>query len=235
MRVYHLTSSQFGLSNIALRRLKVARFNNLNDPFELLAIDVASFDLRVGIAARKEQIDSEEGLRCFSRSWRDPLLWSHYAEKHRGVALGFDVPDELLTRVQYVAGLHKINIAAKSTKQQVIDRVLGRLRYTKFVGWKYEVEVRQFFKLVDLQSQSGLYFTPFSEQLVLREVILAPRCDLPIESVRSLIQPFSPTVHVIQSRIAYTKFAVVENRNFRSPRKASQRSSRISRQPSCTN
>ena len=109
MRVYNLTTSQFALSNIALRRLKVARFNDLNDPFELLAVDVAEVDLRVGIRAKKEQINLTEGLLCFSRTWRSPLLWSHYADKHRGIALGFDVPDQLLVPVHYIQGLHRVD------------------------------------------------------------------------------------------------------------------------------
>lgn len=215
MRVYNLTTSQFALSNIALRRLKVARFNELNDPFELLAIDVAALNLRVGMSAKKELIDSTEGLLCFSGSWRNPLLWSHYADKHKGIALGFDVPDDLLTRVQYIAGMHKIDVMAKSTLQETIDRLLDRLRYTKFDGWKYEDEFRQFFKLKELDAQSGLHFAPFSEELCLREVILGPRCDVPINSVRTLVEPFPCKVHVSRARIAYTKFGVVEDRGSR--------------------
>jgi len=96
MRVYNLTTAQYALSNIALRRLKVARYDQLNDPFELLAIDVASRDLRAGILAKKTQVHSQEGLICFSRSWKNPLLWSHYAEKHAGIGLGFEIPENLL-------------------------------------------------------------------------------------------------------------------------------------------
>jgi hypothetical protein len=215
VRVYNLTTSQFALSNIALRRLKVARFNDLNDPFELLAVDVAEFDLRVGIRAKKEQIDSTEGLLCFSRTWRSPLLWSHYADKHRGIALGFDVSDPLLVPVQYIQGLHKIKALAKETEQSTIDKLLDRLRYTKFDGWAYEDEVRQFLKLDSLSHQSGLHFVPFSADLVLREVILGPRCDIPVEAVRTLVQAFHGRVHVTRARIAYTKFGVVEDRRFR--------------------
>jgi hypothetical protein len=142
MRVYNLTTAQFALSNIALRRLKVARFKDLNDPFELLAVDVADFDLRVGISAKKEQIDETEGLVCFSKCWRNPLLWSHYADKHRGIALGFDVPDHLLQSVKYIEGLKKINIRDVKTDQSTIDEFLERLRYTKFIGWSYENEIR---------------------------------------------------------------------------------------------
>jgi hypothetical protein len=215
MRVYNLTTSQFALSNIALRRLKVARFNDLNDPFELLAVDVAESNLRVGMRAKKEQINSTEGLLCFSRTWRSPILWSHYADKHRGIALGFDVPDHLLVSVQYIQGLHKIKVLAQETEQSTIDKLLDRLRYTKFDGWAYEDEVRQFFELDSLTSQTGLYFVPFSADLLLREVILGPRCDIPVEAVRILVQALEGRVRVTRARIAYTKFGVVEDRRFR--------------------
>jgi len=215
MRVYYLTSAQFGLSNLALRRLKIARFNDLNDPFELLAIDVANRDLRIGIAAKNSQINNEEGIICFCRKWHNPLLWSHYAEKHKGICLGLDVPDALLKQVKYVKGLHKINVASQSTKQETINRLLERLRYTKFKGWGYEDEFRQFVDLRALTPQSSLYFLPFSENLVLREVILGQRCDLPIEAARAFVSSFTPPVHVMCSRIAYTKFSVVEDRTSR--------------------
>ena len=37
MRVYYLTGVQFALSNLALRRIKIARLEDLNDLYELLA------------------------------------------------------------------------------------------------------------------------------------------------------------------------------------------------------
>jgi hypothetical protein len=210
VRVYNLTPSQFALSNLALRRLKVARFNDLNDPFELLAVDVTERNLRIGMAAKKKQINVTEGLLCFSKTWRSPLLWSHYAEKHRGIALGFDVPDHMLVPVRYIKGLHKIKVLSNETEQSTIDKLLDRLRYTKFDGWAYEDEVRQFFRLDDLSHQSGLHFVPFSVDLVLREVILGPRCDIPVEAVRTLVKAFPGKVRVTRARIAYTKFGVVK-------------------------
>jgi hypothetical protein len=215
MRVYNLTSQVYALSNLALRRLKVARFNELNDPFELLAVDLVNPELRAGIRAKNELIDSAEGLLCFSRKWRNPLLWSHYADSHRGVALGFDVPSELLTDVRYIAGMDKLNAGDEATAQSEIDSFLHRLRYTKFRDWEYEDEVRQFFELDTLSRQSHLYFVPFSKNLVLRQVILGVRCDLPIESVRELVADFPEKVHVSKARIAYSKFGVTEDKSYR--------------------
>lgn len=211
MRVYHLTEALFGLSDISLRRLKVARFSELNDPFELLAVNVANFDLRAGISAKKRQIDKKEGLLCFSRAWRDPLLWAHYGEQHRGLCLGFDVAMKHLKSVRYVKGLRKIDVVSPSTTQATVDRFLTRLRYTKFDGWKYENEVRQLVSLRSLKPQLGLYFLPFSKDLVLREVILGSRCNLPIDSIKRLVKSYTPSVRVLRSRIAFSRFAVIED------------------------
>src|SRR5690242_7534716 len=46
LRVYHLTTAELAISNIGLGRLKVARFADLNDPFELIALDVLESDVR---------------------------------------------------------------------------------------------------------------------------------------------------------------------------------------------
>lgn len=215
MRVYNLTTAQFGLSNLALRRIKVTRFSELNDPFELLAVDLADFDHRVGFVARKRMIDDKEGLVCFTHSWRDPLLWSHYGESHYGLCLGFDVPDDQLRSVSYVKGLHKVDVKKATIDQTTIDHLLDELRFTKFDGWSYENEFRMIVNLHNLASQSGLFFLPFSKDLILREVILGPRCDLPIEAIRKLIEPLESQVKVVKARIAYKKFAVVEDRTSR--------------------
>lgn len=40
MRVYYFSNTEYTISNLALKRLKVSRFSQLNDPFELLAADL---------------------------------------------------------------------------------------------------------------------------------------------------------------------------------------------------
>jgi len=92
MRVYYLTGAQYGLSDLALRRVKIARFADLNDPFELLAVDLRDPALRRAFQETKEQINADKGLICVSRYWENPLIWGHYAEKHTGLALGLESP-----------------------------------------------------------------------------------------------------------------------------------------------
>jgi len=212
MRVYHLSEAQFALSNVALRRIKISRFSDLNDPFELLGADLNNKEHRRAFRLSKEEIDQNKGLLCFSSSWDNPVLWSHYAEKHRGVCLGFDVPDHLLVPVIYTDKPMKIDTGGKSSLPKLSESFVNALLRTKYVDWRYEDEYRVFLQLDHKAAECGLYFYSFSSALVLREVILGPRCELPIKGIRELVANFDPQVYVIKSRLAFTRFKVVENK-----------------------
>jgi len=74
----------------------------LNDPFEFLGVDLSDPDFRRQIKATKKTLSESRGLLCFSKNWHNPVLWGHYADKHRGICLGFDMPEDLPTKVDYV-------------------------------------------------------------------------------------------------------------------------------------
>jgi hypothetical protein len=89
MRLYQLGSANYALQNIERQRLKVSRIDNLNDPFELLGAMQRDKHWRRIFRQAKTRIHNQDGVLCFSRSWRNPVLWSHYGDKHRGICLGF--------------------------------------------------------------------------------------------------------------------------------------------------
>ncbi|MDD5384004.1 MAG: DUF2971 domain-containing protein [Gallionella sp.] len=213
MRVYYLTGAQFALSNLALRRIKIARFSDLNDPFELLGVDIGNREHRTAFRETKDQLNESKGLICFSRSWGSTLMWGHYAEKHTGICLGFDVQNKFLEPVIYSKGLLKISIDQNTGEPKLTEQFMKRLLLTKFYDWKYENEMRLFVDLDHKTVESGKYFYPFSDNLELREVILGPRCELPIEGVRNIVADLEQPVTVIKSRIAFTRFEVIENRS----------------------
>jgi Protein of unknown function (DUF2971) len=212
VRAYYFTPAQFAISNIALHRIKISRFSELNDPFELLAVDLADKNQRMAFSKMKARINTENGLICFSRKWENPLLWGHYAERHTGIALGFDIPSELLKPVIYDRKPMKIDINQEAGKLELFEETIGRLILTKFYDWKYEEELRFFVKLDHETVESGMYFYPFDTKLILREVILGPRCELPITKIRELTDSLAPSVSVISSRIAFSSFRVIKNR-----------------------
>ncbi len=101
MRLYYFTTKKYGLEAIRNSRLKIARIGELNDPFEFLGLALKRKDRKV-MKTWKEDMNARYGIICMSDNWMHPLLWSHYADKHKGMALGFDIiEDGTFTKVEY--------------------------------------------------------------------------------------------------------------------------------------
>jgi hypothetical protein len=83
------------------------------------------------------------------------------------------------------------------------------LLHTKYLHWAYEGEVRTFVRLDHSTIENGSYFHSFESGLALREVILGPLCELPIERVRELVHSVYERVPVIKARLAFKWFDVV--------------------------
>jgi hypothetical protein len=218
MRLYYFCPTPFALSNLSLGRLKVSRFADLNDPFELLAASMVNAQHRDAFNEMKRELNESRGLICFSRAWSNPLLWGHYADKHTGVALGFDVADHLVAEVIYADERVRIEVEKKTKKVLLGEEQVNRLLRTKFRDWRYENECRLFVQLDPRTRESGMYFHDFNNDLSLTEVVLGPRCDLPIGRVRSVLRTPYPAVQVKKARMAFRTFRVTEDRRFRAPR-----------------
>jgi hypothetical protein len=202
-RAYHFLSLQYALDDLKRKRLKISRLDDLNDPFELWAIAQPDAHVRQALRATKKQMAQDCGLLCFSLDWHNPVLWSHYADRHRGVALGFDVDEQILKPVVY----RKTRPILRTIDQRVADWLL----FTKFHDWNYEHEARVFTALNDRDSESELYFAEFNEQLALREVIAGPACPVSLNDLREAVGS-SPGVKFTKARLAFKTFQVVADR-----------------------
>ena len=215
MRVYNFLSAEFALSNIALRRMRISRFSEVNDPFELLAVNVGgSKDFRTAIRNWKRDLDGTKGMLCFSRHWENPVLWSHYAGKHHGIALGFDLADSVAKPVSYASDRLLASFPASGDPIDASEDFVESLLYTKYEHWGYEEEVRVFVQLDPYTREDGSYFYPFSEELNLREVVLGTLCPIPISRVRELIDDLYNDVQVRKARLAFKWFKVVPDERF---------------------
>jgi hypothetical protein len=203
MRAYHFISSHYALDDLRRRRLKIARLDELNDPFELWAIAQPDRRLRQALRRTKGSMAGQYGVLCFSLSWHNPLLWGHYGDRHRGIALGFDVADAILKPVSYVE--------ERPVLKEITLEVANWLLFTKYVDWQYEQEARIFTTLTDRDPESGLYFGDFSEQLLLREVIAGP---LNMNTRREVLDAVGGLAGVTftKSRLAFNSFRVVKDR-----------------------
>jgi len=201
-RAYHFVSFHHGLDNLRQKHLKISLLDDLNDPFELWAITQPDQRLRQAFRATKETMARQYGLLCFSLDWHNPLLWSHYADRHRGLALGFDVDEQILRRVVY----RKTRPALKAIDMQVANWLL----FTKYEDWNYEQEARVFTSLKDRDRATGLYFADFGEQLTLREVIVGPLCSATAPQLLEAAGSIED-VEFRKARLAFNSFRVVSD------------------------
>jgi len=139
MRVYKLTNSENAISNLRNRRIKVSTIMDLNDPFELMGLQRTTREDRDIIKQEREEFANRFGVLCFSKSWGNPVLWSHYGEKHAGICLGFDVSDEKLRDIEYLKFMKSIDIGRY--KDKFGAELMHKLIYMKFRDWAYEEEV----------------------------------------------------------------------------------------------
>jgi Protein of unknown function (DUF2971) len=202
-RAYHLTSVEHAVSNIAFSRIKIARFRELNDPFELLSLTVRHPDQRARLQKHNADVDGKFGVVCFSEDWIDPVLWSHYGAKHRGIALGFDLNEAHARKVTYRS--ERINFPQEMNPEEAVLPHIS----TKFKSWQYEREWRVFVKLESAQSDGKLFFEPFSNDVRLREVILGPACTHAVQTMRELVNTHHKNVVTIKSRLAEKYYSVV--------------------------
>ena len=209
MKLYYLTSAPYALAAIALRRLKVSRFADLNDPFELLAVDVSDAVHRAAFEDIKTELNKSKGLICFSANWSNPVLWGHYADKHTGVALGFEIADRLPVQAIYSKEPIKIPIDPASGKLVLDQPQRDQLIRTKFWDWNYEDEWRIFVGLDHSTIENGMYFISFSPEMRLAEVILGPRCTLPVPSLQPLIDGLATDIVIRLTQIETQSFRVV--------------------------
>lgn len=127
-----------------------------------------------------KQIRSSLIMSCFSKRYDSILMWSHYADKHRGVCIEFERPDGFFD-VQYKKNRIPFNLV-EATKRSLAYMASGnQLEYndsklwntiakpllTKSLDWKYEEEVRCIFtpscsneELEMLDYGKYLYFMP---------------------------------------------------------------------------
>lgn len=213
MRLYHFLSKKWALGDILRRRLRLSRIETLNDPFELLSIALSDPVLRARAAEWKKRMNEAYGLVCFSRKSTNPVQWTHYADHHRGICLGFDVADDTLVPVNYVSRRLVTDTLAQMLAARNEDdarQVMLQVLATKYSHWRYEAEVRNFGRL-SIQSD-GNFFIEFDDNLVLREVLVGAFSDATRADISAALGTL-PNVAVHKKRLAFKSFSVVRNRD----------------------
>jgi Protein of unknown function (DUF2971) len=192
--------------------------DDLNDPFELLSPELSDSKLRNAFMSVKRQLSKKRGVLCFSESWQSSVMWSHYADKHKGVCLEFEVPQDLLAKIRYNhSRLTNVIRLLDSSKSKSREDTVKRLLTTKFAHWRYEQE-RRIFCGLEVKDEDGNYFADFSETLMLKAIIVGPRSRITRTEVKNSIRAakFKHEIESFKSRLAFRSFRVVRNRDEKS-------------------
>ncbi len=210
MRAFHFLSTNHALDVLKNQRVKVSRFDDLNDPFELYAAELSDKRHRAAFRRFKKEMAQRFGLLCFSRSWESPLLWSHYGDRHRGVALEFEIEDDRVNEVSYQPNRLLLDIEKKLSVGRLDQTDVDRILRTKFKQWEYEDEVRVFVDLNDPPDENGLHFCALGDGMSLVGLVQGPLCELKEREIASAL-PKGRSVILTKARLAFRRFAVVPN------------------------
>jgi hypothetical protein len=209
IRVYHLMPPEYALAAISLGRLKVARFSDVNDPFELLALGLKGDHRRQVMRNFKNAMDKKQGILSFSGNWTNPVLWSHYANRHRGICLGFNLRRSKAEAITYEDERIRQELDDDKHSMHLTREQEILLRRTKYSHWEYEEEHRLFVDLEKSVQEGPLHFWNFDDDLVLTEVILGVNSRLPLDKVRSLTAGRYAHVLTYGARLAVKSFGIV--------------------------
>ncbi|AEJ00718.1 hypothetical protein Nit79A3_0843 [Nitrosomonas sp. Is79A3] len=224
MIVYHFISSKFALKALRDRRLKIARINELNDPFQLCAAGFFDSDTQTKLETFKNQANERYGVICFSKGYHDPVLWSHYADGHHGAALVFEIPDDQAIAINYQPERFHWDVDAAIQRGGFDESDLSKLISTKFSSWCYENEVRMTCGLNDHYCQidskgKKMYFESLSlesfgvDALKLIGLIRGIRCDLsPMDIASELLA--ADTLSVQDTQLDLSSFQIISGKTY---------------------
>jgi hypothetical protein len=217
MKLYFFVEAKWAVDNIDNKRLKVCRFLDLNDPFELFAGEQHK-PLRKKMKGWATQLNKQVGLLCFSESWKNPLMWSHYGDRHKGICLAFDVGGTVETKY-YHRRLALGNEWSHASAAADLPKGLMQVLLTaKFNGWQYEKERRLILPLEGLNTDKGLFFKCFDDALKLVEVIAGPRCCVKWKPrIEDAVKKLPVTPRLVKARLAFMGFNVVTQKLDGSP------------------
>jgi len=154
-----LQNWKFVLDIFIKKRLYAAVFKEMNDPMEgryFYASDPVS--LEFGRAMRRQKKQSR--ICSLSRNPRNTLMWSYYADGHKGIAVGINVRNlrknaYLVRDVRYDMEVNLDRSKIRAGPKAVALDILSQKQYS----WRHEEEVRVFSgdHFVDIDIQQ-IYF-----------------------------------------------------------------------------
>ena len=206
---YHFLSSRNAIHDLERKMIRVSPLETLNDPFELSPwLRYGDIKVRKGFHDVRKAISKKDGLLCFSKSWSKPLLWGHYADKHKGIAIGFETSNYEILKVNYVTERVKLELTGDREKNEKLFR--DKLASVKYQKWDYESEYRIWVRLENCTKIDGHYFIEFGDSLKVKEIVLGCKYDNSEKYILKLSKDLG--AEVIPSRMAWGEYKMNPDR-----------------------
>lgn len=204
------------LDSLVKSKLYFSPREKLNDPFDS-NIDISraankliaqgiNTDLFTNLLKDNYELDRFNknvdplGICSFSLAANETLMWSHYAEDHKGVCLRYDFPETFLNNKDEILGVSKVSYKPNAITNWLTENInlfdtdhktfiinlLKTLLVSKAPSWDYEQEVRI------IRPVTGLYEIP---RETLTHVIFGLQTTEADESlIRSIIDKYYSAV-----------------------------------------
>jgi len=148
-KLYKYNSFKKGsLENLINDKIWLSNPLKYNDPFEFTEKNNFLHVLNDNIEKTIKKSQEEMTVCSFCESYEEILMWSHYADEHKGFCIEYDLKSPKINR-KFLNYLHPViyKKEAFDTTKQFIDRYLGTIHLfitgmTKWIDWKYENEWR---------------------------------------------------------------------------------------------
>lgn len=180
----------------------IAKMQNLDFDFAGLKENIQSEKDKL-LTLLKETLSNKIRMTCFTNKNDNILMWSHYANKHNGICVKYDLKDckELLYSTFPVVysikrpSISKNELLISSSKAEVNDEklllLLVRSLLTKSDEWKYEEEWRSIIPTENLISDNlnhncikAIYFGVKVEYNKIYEIIDELKEEIDIKNIK---------------------------------------------------
>lgn len=128
-------------------------------------------------------------ISCFSKTYNDILMWSHYGDKHEGICIGFNYQG-----LRKTFGFLPVNVEYKC-KFDKVDYCNDELRAQKYFistkssHWEYEQEVRLMTRFEDAPGLTETGIMPIHPNSI-SEIVLGCNCAVRIDTFRQRIEKY---------------------------------------------
>lgn len=151
------------------------------------------------------------GVLSLAGNWKSPLMWSHYADQHKGICIEYDVSLSTVGPPKRVDYEGERGILASEIRDWVYgnlssakEKVEHKFFYSKSPQWKYEDEWRYVKDYQGVQSApfhiTGVYFGMRCERSVISSIAQLMRNSTPSINFYSVF-PSSSSFELERARI----------------------------------